>query len=179
VPNPHDVDSEIKLVVVEESLAIDLFHLIDSDREHLNRWLPWPPLNRTIEDITDFVKKSISDYREGISIVFAIQYLGDIVGVISYNKIDKSLKKVELGYWLTSSAQGQGIVTRASRYLIGYAFDCLEAERVQIATAAENSASRKVCERLGCKLEGVISNCENLHGKIVSHAIYSIGANET
>ena len=179
MPNPLEVDSEIELILVEASLASTLFELIDSDRDRLSKWLPWPPLNKSVQDTVSFIEKCKSDFDKGISMVCAIRYLGNIVGVVGYNKIDTSLKKAELGYWLSSSKQGRGIVTRASRYLIDYAFAKLDVERVQIAAAAENTASRKICERLGCGLEGIISNCENLHGKVVSHAIYGIGKNET
>ena len=40
--------------------------------------------------------------------------------------------------------------------------------------ATENLASRAICERLGMKLEGIISNAENLNGRIVDHAIYGL-----
>lgn len=47
-------------------------------------------------------------------------------------------------------------------------------ERVQISVATENVPSRNICKRLGFAFEGAISNSENLNGRIVAHAIYSL-----
>lgn len=174
----HEVDSEVKLVFLQESLAENLFKLIDSDRDYLSEWLPWPPLTKSMEDEKTFIKSAIIAFAEGKSMACAIEYLGQIVGVIGYNKIDKSLSKVEIGYWLSSKFQGKGIVTRACKYLIQYAFDGLNIEKVQISVATGNKASRNICERLGLTLEGVIRNYENLHGEIVDHAVYGIRADE-
>ena len=168
------VDSEIKLVFLTEVLAETLFKLVDSDRDHLSRWLPWPPYIKKVEDTSLFIKDSIVNFAEGRGMVCAIEYRGEIVGIISYNKILRSLKKVEIGYWLSSRYQGRGIITRSVEFLITYAFEQLEMEKVEIAAASENQPSRKVCERLGFKLEGIIKNSENLHGKLVDHAIYGI-----
>ncbi len=174
-----EVDTEINLIFLQESLAEDLFGLIDSDREYLNKWLPWPSHTKTIEDSKSFIKNSIIKFAEGKSMICAIEYVGKIVGVVGYNSIVKEVKKVEIGYWISSQYQGKGIITRSCSRLIRYAFDELEFEKVQISVATENVASRKVCERLGLKLEGVIKNSENLHGNIVDHAIYGICASET
>jgi len=44
----HEVDSEVRLVFLQESLAENLFKLIDSDRDYLSEWLPWPPLTKSM-----------------------------------------------------------------------------------------------------------------------------------
>lgn len=110
---------------------------------------------------------------------FAIEYFNEIVGVTGYNTIHKDLKKVEIGYWLSSKQQGKGIITRSCNKLIQYAFNELDIEKVQISVAAENIKSRNVCERLGFKLEGIIKNSEKLHDKIVDHAVYGLYKNKT
>ncbi|HIF9169539.1 TPA: GNAT family N-acetyltransferase, partial [Photobacterium damselae] len=40
--------------------------------------------------------------------------------------------------------------------------------------AIENKASRKVCERLGLTLEGIITRAENINGRVVDHAVYGL-----
>ena len=47
-------------------------------------------------------------------------------------------------------------------------------EKVEIEAAVENKLSRAVIERVGGTLEGIIKNAENLHGKIVDHAVYGV-----
>ncbi|MCL6270411.1 GNAT family N-acetyltransferase [Sansalvadorimonas sp. 2012CJ34-2] len=169
-----EVDSDINLVFLQESLTDDLYELVAHDREYLNKWMPWSPLIKTAEDTRAFINKSIKDFAEGKSMVCAIEYQHRIVGVISFNKIHKHLKKVEIGFWISSSYQGHGIVTRACRQMIKHAFTNLGMEKIQISAATGNAASRNVCLRLGMTLEGVITNAENLHGKIVNHAVYGL-----
>ncbi|MGB7996305.1 MAG: GNAT family protein, partial [Photobacterium halotolerans] len=60
------------------------------------------------------------------------------------------------------------------RHLCRLAFDHFAMEKVVISAAVENTASRAVAERLGMKLEGVITRSENLNGRILDHAIYAL-----
>lgn len=168
------VDQDVSLVFLQPSFAETLFGLIDSDRWHLNQWLGWPPKVKTVQDTQAFIRQSIIDYAENRAMVCAIEYLGQIVGVVSYNKIHTNLRKVELGYWLGSGWQGRGIITRACQSLIDYALHDLGMEKVQIAVAEGNTSSRKVCERLGAVQEGIITRSEYLHGNVVDHVIYGI-----
>lgn len=97
-----------------------------------------------------------------------------LVGNISFNIINHNLKMVEIGYWLSETYQGNGIITRAVSKLIDVAFSDLAIEKIQISVGTDNLPSRKVCERLGMKLEGIISNSENLNGRIIDHVIYGL-----
>lgn len=175
----HMVDSEIQLVFLHESLAEDIFKLVDSDRTYLSKWLPWVNSTKSSDDTKQFIKDSISKYAKGTMMACAIEYQQNIVGLISYNLIDRSLQKVEIGYWLSSRYQGNGIITRSCKFLIDNAFEKLQVEKVQIRVAKDNMPSRKVCERLGLVLEGIISNSEKVNDQIYDHAVYSIKNNKT
>ncbi|WP_456413087.1 GNAT family N-acetyltransferase [Thiolapillus sp.] len=168
------VDAEINLVFPEDALAPILFDLIDSNREYLGEWFPWIPDTRSVADMSRFIKSSISGFADGKQFVCGIEYQGNIVGVVSYYKIDRELKKANMGYWLAESAQGKGVMTRCCKYLLHYAFDRLDMEKVEIIAASVNQRSRKLCERLGMTLEGVITNAEKLPQGIVDHAVYGL-----
>lgn len=60
----QEVDSEINLIMLQESLAENLFQLVDSDREYLDKWFPWTKHTKTIEDTKIFIKNSIVDFAE-------------------------------------------------------------------------------------------------------------------
>jgi ribosomal-protein-serine acetyltransferase len=80
----------------------------------------------------------------------------------------------EIGYWLSETHQGNGIITRSVSTLINLAFFELCFDKIQISVAVDNQPSRTVCERLGMKLEGIITNSENINGRILDHAIYGL-----
>lgn len=168
------IDQEIKLALVEPSFACQYAKLVADDIEYLSEWLQWPPHCQTEEDFRGFVSRSLHDYADGKSITCAMMYCDEVVGNISFNSIRKDVKSVEIGYWIASKYQGKGIVSRSVSALIDMAFQQLAMEKVQISAAEGNKASRAVCERLGLRLEGTITNAENLHGRIVDHTIYAM-----
>jgi len=168
------VDNDIKLSLVQKSFAPIYAQLVQENLPYLEQWLAWPPHCKSEQDFASFICKSLHDYADGKSMVCGIFYNESLVGNVSFNTINHELKKVKIGYWLTESAQGNGIMIRVCKKLIEIAFDELLMHKVEITAAAENLASRAVCERLGMKLEGVISNAENLNGRIVDHAIYGL-----
>ena len=173
-----EVDKEIDLLFLQSSLANELYALVDSNREHLGQWLPWVKGTTSVTDIESFIERSVVGFSKGETLVCVIEYKGKLGGVIGYNKISKALKKVELGYWISSHLQGKGIINRACKKLIDQAFNELHMEKVEIRVATKNLSSRNVCKKLGCSLEGEVTNSESLNGNIVSHAVYAIHANK-
>lgn len=170
----YEINESIYISLIELSFASSYEKLVKDYYLHLKEFLAWPYFCKNENDFEDFIRKSLDDYKDGKSMVCTIFFEDKIVGNISFNKIDKSLKKVSIGYWLNSLYEGKGIITNCCMALVDYAFEDLEMEKVEIAVAEYNYKSRAVCDRLGMKLEGIISNCENINGKIVNHAIYSL-----
>jgi RimJ/RimL family protein N-acetyltransferase len=66
--------------------------------------------------------------------------------------------KFEIGYWCRKGFTGRGYITEAVRGLTVFAFEILKANRVEIRCDQRNVRSRKVAERLGFKLEGILRN---------------------
>ena len=141
-------------------------------------WLAWPHLELNEEFFLNFIKSSLQGYAEGKSLTCAMIYRGELVGNVSFNQIDNTLKKAEIGYWLSTHYQGKGIVSCAVTYLISYAFSELKLQKIEIQAAEYNLASRAVCERLNMRLEGIITNKEKVAERILDHAIYGITAGE-
>lgn len=81
---------------------------------------------------------------------------GALVGATGLHWPDWSVPKIEVGYWVRSSCAGRGYIGEAVQALVHYAFDRLGAVRVELVTDAANTASRRVAERSGFALEGVL-----------------------
>ncbi|OEE16136.1 ribosomal-protein-L7/L12-serine acetyltransferase [Vibrio cyclitrophicus ZF205] len=168
------IDNELSIALVEENFASHYAEISQSQNEYLSQWLAWPPHCKTAQDFRIFIQRSLHDYAEGKSMTCAIIYKGNVVGNCSFNTIYHSTKKVTVGYWLSETKQGKGIVTRVVQKLIEIAFEELDMEKIEISAATENMSSRKVCERLQFTLEGIITRNENLNGRIIDHAIYGL-----
>ena len=81
----------------------------------------------------------------------------------------------EIGYWLRRDARGRGIATRALTLVTRFAFE-QGAERLQLRADVENVASRRVAEKAGFRLEGVLRSAhwnERL-GRRQDWALYSL-----
>ncbi|NRB70176.1 MAG: GNAT family N-acetyltransferase, partial [Vibrio sp.] len=51
--------------------------------------------------------------------------------------------------------------------------------KVQLSAAKDNLPSRRVAERVGMTLEGIITNEEKIGDRILDHAIYGIHRQNT
>ncbi len=169
-----EVDDDIKLALVQPSFAQRYLDIVANQKDDLGQWLAWPLHADSADFFLTFITQSLRDYAQGKSMTCAILYQNQVVGNVSFNTINHQLKKVEIGYWLSEQYRGLGIVSRVVEALIRYAFSDLKMQKVQISAAVDNQASRRVCERAGLTLEGIITNAENLNGRIVDHAVYGL-----
>ena len=81
---------------------------------------------------------------------------GDFVGGSGLHRIDWTVRRFELGYWCRSSLQGRGYVTEAAQALTRFAFERLQARRVEVRMDDTNERSCKIAQRAGFALEGVL-----------------------
>lgn len=169
------IDAEIDLVMLQPLVAQPLFDLIDSDREHLEKWLPGLKNAKSVKDQQGFIAASLVEFGQQKSMNCALYYRGELAGIAGFNMISNELKKVKIGYWLGSGFTGKGIMHRAVRFLVRHAFDNLGMEKVEILVSEGNVASISVIEGAGFEREGVITNCELLvDGTIANHICYAV-----
>lgn len=57
-------------------------------------------------------------HQRGYAKMFMIFKEDELIGVISFNRIEPLNKTAEIGYWLDESHQGQGIISQALQALI-------------------------------------------------------------
>ena len=157
--------------------ALDLFNLINSNRDYLSKWLGWVGNTKAIEDAASFIEYA-NKLGENGSVTLAIFYQNKLAGLCCYHPIDFKNKKADLGYWIGEEFSGNQLATMATKYLITNAFSNLGLNKVGIMCATENMASRKIAEKLGLKLDGILRCNEIVGDKIYNHAAYSIIKNE-
>lgn len=171
------IDEELSIALVQESFAADYAEIVYSQIDYLSQWLAWPKICNREQDFRLFIQRVLHEYAEGKSMTCAIIYKGKIVGNCSFNTINHDTKCAEVGYWLSQQHQGKGIITRVVKHLINIAFNDLDMTKVQLSAAVDNQPSRRVAERVGMTLEGVLTNQEKIEDRILNHAIYGIKRN--
>lgn len=153
-----------------------LFRLVDANRLYLRQWLPWLDSTLTPEDSRVFIERIDRQDAAGLGFACGVFWRGDLVGMCGFHPINTDEKSVTIGYWLAESCQGQGIITRAARFCIDYAFDHLGLHKAGMLVAEQNVASRAVCARLGLRVEGRMEKAEWLYDRWVTHIHYGVDA---
>lgn len=154
--------------------AIELFALVDSDRKHLAPWLPWVKHTVSPINVLEFIERVAAQNEAGTAMVHGIEQAGQLVGVAGYNVLDPNNKNGEIGYWLTSTATGQGLMTAAVVALLQHGFEQLGLIRIQLRAGVENFPSRAIAERAGFCLEGVMRHAEVTDSGPIDLAVYSV-----
>lgn len=172
------VDEHVRL---RDPLAADaaaLFNLVEANRTRLARWLPWVPQIRAVQDETDWIASRHLPGASETELALLIVDRGEIVGGLGIGGLGHSAKKGEIGYWISQQAEGKGIVTRACRAALKYAFETRSMNRMQIRAAIDNGRSRAIPERLGFQLEGIERAGALVQGRFQDLAVYSMLASE-
>ncbi len=169
-------DAELRLP--QERHADEVFALIERNRAYLREWLPWLDDVKTVEDESSFIRHSLEQFATGYSISPGIWYKGRFAGFAGLGGIDTTHKQAEIGYWVSEDLQGKGLVTRACRALLDYAFDELKLNRVVIRAAPDNRRSRAVPERLGFTQECIARQAGWQYDHFIDLVVYSMLADE-
>ena len=172
------VDDDLKLCLLEERHAAALFELVDKNRRHLRQWLPWVDLTTAVDDSQAFIQSALQQFANNEGFQTALFYQGQLVGMVGYHPIDWLNRSVEIGYWIAAEYQGQGLVTRASHFLVDYAFNQLELNRVVIRCSEGNSRSAVIPKRLGFTQEGVFRQQQAHYNQFVDLIVFSMLAEE-
>lgn len=105
----------------------------------------------------------------------AIDVGGKAVGSIGvFKKDDVYCKSGEIGYWLGEEYWGKGIVTEAIKQICEIAFDKFDLVRIFAEPYAHNTGSRKVLEKAGFELEGIMKKGVYKNGEIHDYCMYSL-----
>lgn len=133
-----------------------LFEITIRNRDRLRRWMSWVDFVRSEDDTRGFVRESLRRFRSGRSLQMGIWLNGSLVGTIGLFRTASAEPEAEIGYWIDQKAEGQGLVTRATRVMTGYAFQRWQVQTVRIRVEPDNVRSRAIPERLGFRLRGEV-----------------------
>jgi RimJ/RimL family protein N-acetyltransferase len=88
--------------------------------------------------------------------VFAIVWNedGKMVGTVELHTYVPR-HKAELGYTVNPDYWGRGIALEASKYVLAWGFEDLNLKRIECTAFTDNHRSRRVCEKLGLRYEGM------------------------
>ncbi len=166
------VEDGLELLAPIEGDARELFVTVDENREYLREWLPWLDDVNSVDDELAMIRRIRDD--KNFNWVYLIRKYGELVGVVSLNWVDWDNRSFGLGYWVSESSSGRGIITKSCRRVIEHCFVDLKLHRLVIEVAADNHPSRAVAERLGLRLEGISKDREWLYDRFTDSVMFAI-----
>jgi ribosomal-protein-serine acetyltransferase len=167
----------IRLRALEETDAVELHALIEANRAHLARWMPWAA-RQTLGDTVDFIRSTRGQLARNDGLQTVLTSDATIIGVAGFHGLDWPNRATSLGYWLAASAEGRGTMTRAVRALVDHAIGAWELNRIEIRAHTENLRSRAIPERLGFELEGTLRQAQRLGEGYGDQVVYAMLAQD-
>jgi RimJ/RimL family protein N-acetyltransferase len=127
----------------------------------LRQWpasLPWALAEPSVAASEAFCRQGHADHlaRKVLPLLAFLKDGGTCIGSISLHHLRWHVPAFEIGYWCRTSQAGQGFMTEALTELTRFALSELRAHRVECFTDEANLRSRRLCERVGYQLEGVL-----------------------
>ncbi|MEV7612961.1 GNAT family N-acetyltransferase [Streptomyces sp. NPDC089799] len=101
-----------------------------------------------------------AERTEGRGIVFAVaEFLTQrLVGAVHLQNTDWRTLTTEVGYVTAPWARGEGYASESVLAVAHWLFRDRHFERLELRTAADNTAAQQVAQKIGCISEGVLRN---------------------
>ena len=139
--------------------------------DNLRDGLPYP---YTEKDAEDYINAMLNSDPNS-TFAYAVEVDGAAVGSIgAFRQGNIHFRTAELGYYLDERYWGKGIMTEAVRQLCDKIFDETDILRIYAEPFAYNIGSRRVLEKAGFQLEGILRNNAVKNGRVLDMALYSL-----
>jgi len=143
-------------------------------------WMPWAHEGYSLEDSRTWLDLCADGWAAGsqYSFVAVDTTTGEFLGDCSLSQINRVHGFANLGYWVRSSATGQGLASALAERVARFGVEALKLNRIEILTAVENRASQRVAEKIGATREGVLRSRLVVRAEVWDAVIFSITARD-
>ena len=110
-----EVDRNIRLEALDNSIAEVVFLTIQQEREYLSNWLPFVNSTQKLADTEAFIHSITNQKTKKKDEIYSIWFKNSFAGLIGFKETDWINQKTEVGYWLSKKMQGKGIASKFSK----------------------------------------------------------------
>jgi RimJ/RimL family protein N-acetyltransferase len=131
--------------------------VVDSQKE-LAPWMPWAYPTAQEQGVEEFCRRAASNFvlRQQFHYSLYLQGTETCIGTCGIPRLNWNVPTFEIGYWLRTPHCGKGYMNEAVRAIEQMCFDTFKANRIEIRCDERNQPSRRVAERAGYLLEGIL-----------------------
>jgi ribosomal-protein-alanine N-acetyltransferase len=150
-------------------------------------WLrPWEPTNpetplhrSNLGPYLSMVRTMRHEARQAQALPWVVTYQGEFAGQLTVGSIVwGSSRSGQVGYWVDERYAGLGITPTALAMAVDHCFFAVGLHRIEASIRPENTASRRVVEKLGFREEGVRVRQLHINGAWRDHMCYAITVEE-
>ena len=126
--------------------------------DEVYQWMYWTNTRPSLEESEHHVREACAKWMLRMGFQYFVFERGseNLVASVSLRDIRWDLPKLECGYWCRTPYCGKGFTTEAVQAVSRMVFDHLHVKRLVISCDPDNVASRKIPEKLGFQLEGIL-----------------------
>lgn len=172
------LDDHAQLRPLEPWQAPEFLAHIDRARPLVDPWIPWASLTTDLASARSTLQRYADLSSSDSGRIYGIWLGGVLVGGVMFTRFDTSSGVCEIGCWLEQAGQGRGLVTRACRALIDWAFTRRGMSRVEWWVASGNTRSIASARRLGMTRDGVLRQRYPYRGLRHDSEVWSVLAQE-
>ncbi|NUV29940.1 MULTISPECIES: GNAT family N-acetyltransferase [Streptomyces] len=151
---------------------------MDRARETVGEQNGLPDVVRDLAESRAFLRTYAERQAADSGRLYGIWLDGTLVGGVLFRTFDPVHGVAEAGCWLEPAAVGQGLVTRACRTVIDWAFTVRGMRRVEWHVATDNAPSIAVARRLGMTREGVQRSAYVHRGRRLDMELWAVLSEE-
>lgn len=139
------------------------------------KYLLWEP-HPSLEYTKKYLALVQNKYRvcEFFDWAVCLRDSGKMIGTCGFTRLDQRNMAGEIGYVINPSFKGNGYAAEAAERVLRFGFDELQLRRLEVRFMTENSASRRVAEKLGMEEEGILRKAILKNDREISVCICSI-----
>jgi len=182
-----DIDETLTLarntVQIRRAERTDARRVLDAVRAsvaELEIWMPWAHAGYSLDDTTTWLELCCDGWEKATQYSFVAVDVatGEVLADCSISQINRMHGFANLGYWVRSSATGQGLGSALARRVARFGVEEIRLNRLEILTALGNVASQRVAEKAGATREGVLRSRLILREQVIDAAMFSLTARD-
>ncbi len=152
---PQDIcvaDYFLRHLEPTRDIAMAVFDVFRKDSKNMVFWLRGENI-KSADVVLDGMKQA---YDAENMHMYEIMRNDELIGEIGFTRVVDKNKSVYIDYWLAPDVRGHALIDMFLPVVERLAFENLHMNKVVLGIDADNIASRRVAERNGYKLDGIL-----------------------
>lgn len=167
-----DLDNMVLRNLYPEKDYIDYYNYLTAPQ--VSKYLATGDIPTSVEaartELTYWAR--LFDIRSSFYWGIALKDSNKLIGTCGFNYWNRDHKRAEISYDLDYDYWGNGLMTKAVKFVCNYALQTLEVERIQATVAVDNIPSIKVLEKNGFIRESTLKKFGILHNESKDFYMY-------